>query len=134
MKTTIQNLELATFTLAVLTLAGLQSAVAQGSAFTYQGRLGDNGARASGDYDFRFTIYNAATNGNPVGNPLTTASVGVSDGLFTVALDFGALPFDGNPRWLEIGVRTNGSVSAYSLLAPRQLLTSTPYAVRAINA
>ena len=37
----------------------------------------------------------------------------------------------GAPRWLEIGVRTNGSVAAHSTLSPRQALTPSPYAIYA---
>ena len=33
------------------------------------------------------------------------------------------------PRWLEIGVRTNGSLGEFTVLRPRQQLTSAPYAV-----
>ena len=33
--------------------------VAQGTVFTYQGRLSDNGGPANGQYDLRFTLYNA---------------------------------------------------------------------------
>ena len=35
--------------------------------------------------------------------------------------------FDGNARWLEVGVRTNGS-GAFTTLSPRQSLTPAPYA------
>jgi len=56
----------------------------------------------------------------------------VSNGLFTVTLDFGA-NFPGANRWLEIGVRTNGG-GAYTTLSPRQALTATPYAIMAGNA
>jgi hypothetical protein len=54
----------------------------------------------------------------------------VSNGLFTVTLDFGSGVFDGNARWLEIAVRTNGA-SDFVTLAPRQPLTPTPYAMLA---
>jgi hypothetical protein len=57
-------------------------------------------------------------------------ALGVSNGLFTVALDFGSGIFDGNPRWLEIGVRTNAGV-AFAVLSPRQPLTPAPYAIYA---
>ena len=106
---------------------------AQSSTFTYQGRFSSNGVPVTSAFDFRFSLHDAATLGNPVGSPLTNAPLSVSNGLFTVALDFGAGVFDGNARWLEIGVRTNGSTNAYSTLTPRQLITATPYAVRAAN-
>ena len=105
-----------------------------GTAFTYQGRLVDNGSPASGNYDLRFTLYDALSGGNTIGVPIANAPTVVSNGLFTVTLDFGGGIFLGNARWLEIGVRTNGSVLAYTLLTPRQELTPAPNALYAPNA
>lgn len=101
---------------------------AQGTVFTYQGSLGDNGVRANGSYDLTFTVYDS-TNvpGSVVSGPITNAGVVVSNGLFTVMLDFGSV-FDGSARWLEVGVRTNGGGSFYPL-SPRQRLTGVPYAM-----
>lgn len=110
------------------------AARAQPTVFTYQGRLQSGGAPATGSYDLRFAIYDAVSGGSQVGITLTNASVGVTNGLFTTSLDFGTSPFNGNARWLEIGVRTNGSANPFTLLAPRQPLTATPYAIRAFNA
>ena len=110
------------------------SASPLGSAFTYQGKLADGGNPAGGSYDLQFTLYDAATNGNLVAGPITNSAVGITNGLFTVALDFGASPFNGDARWLEIGVRTNGSPSGFTLLAPLQPLTPTPYALQAAQA
>ncbi len=107
------------------------AARAQTTAFTYQGQLNSSNAPATGAYDFRFQIYNA--NNSVVAGPLTNAPVGVTNGLFTVTLDFGA-NFDGSTRSLEIGVRGYGSTNAYTVLSPRQTLTSVPYAIQAINA
>jgi len=56
----------------------------------------------------------------------------ISNGVFTVSLDFGN-QFPGAARWLEIAVRTNGG-GAYATLSPRQQITSAPYAVQAANA
>ena len=39
------------------------SVAAQGTAFTYQGRLIDSGSAAGGIYDLRFTIYDFAPRG-----------------------------------------------------------------------
>ncbi len=111
----------------------LRSAPAQGTAFTYQGLLNDGGNLANGSYDLQFTLYDAATNGNPLGAPVTVGAAPVTNGLFTVPLDFGGGVFGGQPRWLEIGVRTNGVQAGFTTLNPRQSLTAAPYAVTAAN-
>ncbi len=106
---------------------------AQGTAFTYQGRLNDGVNPANGSYDLRFTIYDSTNNpGVTIAGPVTNSATAVSNGLFTVTLDFGD-QFPGAARWLEIGVRTNGA-AAFANLSPRQPLTATPYSVYAGNA
>jgi hypothetical protein len=99
-----------------------------GSGFTYQGQLIQSGVPADGQYDFIFTLYDAATDGSQVGTPVTLDNQTVSQGLFTVPLDFGASAFQGDERWLEIAVRPTGG-EAYSTLSPRQPLTPAPYAM-----
>ena len=37
-----------------------------GTAFTYQGKLTENGSPANGEYDFRFGLYGAASGGTPL--------------------------------------------------------------------
>jgi hypothetical protein len=106
--------------------AGVQAAV--GTAFTYQGRLTDGGNPANGEYDFEFTLYGAASSGTPV-HLVKKGDVTVSDGLFTVELDFGSGIFIGEARYLEIGVRPGSSIGAYTTLSPRQELTPAPYAL-----
>ena len=107
--------------------------VAQGTAFTYQGRLLDAGSPANGAYDLTFSVWDAASGGNRQGVLLTNSAVALSNGLFTVLLDFGATPFNGQARWLELGVRHAG-VNGFSLLSPRQACTPTPYAMVAASA
>ncbi len=107
-------------------------AVALGTAFTYQGRLTDNGSPANGTYDFEFKLYDAASGGTQVGSTVTQDDVSVSGGLFTVPLDFGNV-FNGDALWLEIGVRPGSSTGAYTTLSPRQALTAAPYAFYALN-
>ncbi|HEY5910022.1 MAG TPA: hypothetical protein VJA21_05400, partial [Verrucomicrobiae bacterium] len=104
-----------------------------GMAFTYQGRLTDSGQPANGIYDLRFTIYDALVDGIVVGGPLTNTATSVSNGLFTVTLDFGSSVFASDARWLEVGVRTNGT-GAFETFPTRQALTATPYALFAANA
>ncbi len=106
---------------------------AQGTAFTYQGRLSDGGNPANGNYDLTFALFSASSGTGQVGSALTNTATAVSNGLFTVILDFGA-NFPGGDRWLEIGVRTNSGVSGtFSTLLPRQQVTPAPYAITAGN-
>ncbi len=102
------------------------------TAFTYQGRLTDGDGPANGSYDLTFALFSVSSGAGQVGGTLTNAATFVSNGLFTVTLDFGN-EFSGANRWLEIGVRTNGG-AAFATLAPRQALTATPYALYAPNA
>ena len=63
---------------------------------------------------------------------VTRTSVAVTNGAFTVQLDFGASAFPGPSRFLETSVRLTGSGS-FTLLSPRQPITSTPYAIRTLS-
>jgi trimeric autotransporter adhesin len=109
----------------------LSSCLAQGTAFTYQGRLNDGASPAGGIYDLRFAIYDLAGGGVQQGNWLTNSATVVSNGLFTVTLDFGN-QFPGAARWIEVAVRTNGG-GAFTALSPRQALAPAPYAITAGN-
>jgi hypothetical protein len=111
----------------------LSTAFAQGTAFSYQAVLNDGGNPATGIYDLRFTIYDAVTNGDAVSGVLTNAATPVSNGLFSVTLDFGEGVFTGLGRWLEVDVRTNGG-GAFAALVPRQTLLPVPYTVMANTA
>ena len=98
------------------------------TAFTYQGHLRQAGELYTGSCDMQFGLYNALSGGSQVGSTISQANVPVTDGLFTVALDFGAGVFTGDPRWLEIAVRCPAGSGTYTTLTPRQALTSSPYA------
>jgi hypothetical protein len=107
--------------------AQLSTGFAQGTAFTYQGRLNDGANPANGSYDFRFVLFPTNNAGLAASTVLTNTAVPVTNGLFTTTLDFGAGIFSGASYWLDISVRTNGS-AAFMNLSPRQPLTPTPYA------
>ncbi len=125
MKPQIQHILLALALLSNLNLQ-LSTCFAQGTAFTYQGRLNDGSNPANGNYDLRFAVYNAPQAGSMAGGPVTNAATAVSNGLFTVTLDFGSGVFDGSAFWLDVGVRTNGTGSpGFTALSPRQALTPT---------
>jgi microcystin-dependent protein len=99
------------------------------TSFTYQGRLNFNGSPANGSYDMEFILLDAAY------NPLIFSAfdpVGVTNGLFTVMLDYGP-KFDGSQRYLRIGVRAHGDTNFYTFLTPPQTFTAAPYAIYAEN-
>jgi len=59
--------------------------------------------------------------------------VPVTNGLYTVPLDFGSGVFNGSNYWLQISVRTNGG-DAFTVLSPAQPITHTPYSIFANGA
>jgi hypothetical protein len=116
-----------------LILLASGTCLAQTTAFTYQGKLASGGAAASGDYQFEFKLFDAATGTNQIG--LTQSVVAtVQNGSFSTRLDFGATAFPaGQDRWLEVSVRS-GSSDPYVVLTPRQQVNSVPFAVRSLKA
>jgi len=109
---------------------------AQTTAFTYQGRLSDAGNPASASYDMQFKLFDTVEvgTGTQQGATVTNPTVPMTNGIFTVSLDFGVEVFDGSARYLEICLRPAGSPDPYTVLAPRQPVTSTPYAIRSLSA
>jgi len=107
---------------------------AQGTSFTYQGKLSNVGNPATGSFDMQFKVFDALTGGTQQGATVTNTVVQATAGIFTVELDFGAGVFDGAARYLEIGVRPVGSPDPYTVLAPRQGMTATPYALHSMTA
>ena len=108
------------------------NATSQTTEFTYQGSLKDNGFSANGNYDFEFRVFDALTGGNQIGSVVTRTGVAVSNGIFSVVLDFGN-GFPGADRFLEIRVRNTGS-GGYTNLDPRQKISSAPYALKSLAA
>ena len=94
------------FSLAILLASGaITRTPAQGTSFTYQGRLQDAGTNANGSYDFQFTLWDASSGGTqqPQPSPVTVTrnSVAVVNGVFAVQLNFGAIAFPGADRFME---------------------------------
>ena len=103
-----------------------------GTAFTYQGQLKEAGAPITGDVNFVFYAWDAEVGGNLV-DSVSAPAVPVTDGLFTVALDFGAGVFSGEARWLEIEVEFPPGAGNWTTLAPRQAVNAAPYALYALE-
>ena len=127
MSTTSRRL-LAGFVVAMAHAPAAPAQTPQGTAFTYQGRLTQAGAPASGAYDLRFVLYDAPTGGTQAGPTVALEDVTVTEGLFTVPLDFGNV-FVGQKRWLELAVRPGSGTGAHTVIVPRQELAPTPSAL-----
>ena len=107
-------------------------AVGQSTQITYQGSLKDGANPATGNHDFEFLLYDALAGGGQLGTTVTISNVAVTEGTFSVTLDFGS-QFPGANRFLEIRVRLSGG-GAFTPLAPRQQIGSTPYSIKSLTA
>ena len=109
-----------------------QRAAAQGTAFTYQGRLLDGANGANGVYDLTFALFAAGSGGSPLNGTITNSGLSREQ-----------RPVHGLARFRQPVQRQQpldggrGSHqrrrSLYRPLAPRQELTPTPYAITAEN-
>lgn len=123
------------FSIAILALlAGQLSAAPLETAFSYQGQLNETGSPANGSYDFQLELFDAASNGNSVAGPITVDDAAVSQGLFTLELDFGMDAISAEQLWLQVGVRGGGSSGSFTTLTPRTKLTAGPAALYALAA
>lgn len=98
------------------------------AAFTYQGRLEQDGQPVTASCDFEFSLWDDAQAGSQVGDIQAVSSLAVTGGLFSAALDFGPDAFNGPARFLQIAVRCPSGQGDFTLLSPRQALTAAPYA------
>lgn len=83
------------------------------TAFTYQGRLTDAGAPATGAFDFEFKLFDGS--GTQFGSAQAREDVVVTNGVFLVRLDFSVSPFvpGAAASSLEIGVRPGVLTDAF---------------------
>jgi hypothetical protein len=106
-----------------------------GTGFTYQGEIQEGGDPVDGTVHLRFSLWNAATEGNQIGVDQLISDVSVAEGVFTVILnasgEFGPTAFNGESRWLQIEVCADPGCASLSVLSPRQPITGTPYALSA---
>jgi len=89
------------------------------NAISYQGSLKRQGTLADGTFDFEFSLWNAQQNGAQIGPTVLRDDVPVAGGVFQVELDFGAAAFEGNERWLQVGVRASPGGGVRRRWSPR---------------
>ena len=91
----------------------------QTTEFTYQGSLNTAGTPANGSHDFEFLLFDALSGGNQLGPTVAVNSVTITNGVFSVKLNFGNQFISGADRFLEIRVRPSGQ-GGLTVLLPRQ--------------
>ncbi len=111
-----------------LMVASSSWAINQGSAFNYQGELQSGGSPANGVYDLEFYLYDVSSAGAEL-DMITLDDVMVTNGIFSVEVDFGHPVFTGDQYWLEVAVRSGSSSGSYETLSPRQPINAVPYAL-----
>ncbi|MCE7975346.1 MAG: hypothetical protein DYG92_13645 [Leptolyngbya sp. PLA1] len=114
---------------AVLGMSG--AAFAQ--AFTYQGELLNAGSPVTTPQDFEFRLFLTDAGPTQIGLTSTASDTPVVDGRFTATIDPGPGVLTGQNLWLEIAVRPGDESGAFTVLSPRQKVTPTPYAARALS-
>lgn len=100
-----------------------------GTGFTYQGYLAIDGVPVTGNCDFQFSLWDALSSGAQIGSTVPKDNVMVTDGIFTVTLDFGSGAFNGEARWLGVAVRCPAGSGSYTTLNPYKELSASPYAL-----
>jgi len=106
---------------------------AQTTEFTYQGKFPETGGTASGNYQMEFRLFDAATAGAQIGATISLPAVPVTKSVFSVNLDFGVTAFPGADRFLEVATRKTSN-EPFTLLGPRQKITSAPYSIKSKSA
>jgi len=118
-------------TIILLTAVSLTAIAQVNTTISYQGELTTSNVTADGLHDFSFTLFDASENGMQIGNTLFINDVAVSQGIFTVELDFGPGAFAGDNLWLEVAVQASSSMEPLEQLEPRQAIHAAPYALHA---
>lgn len=103
-------------------------AVAQQTAFTYQGKLFQSGQPADGLFDIEFALFDTATGGSPLNLETLLEDVQVRQGAFSVTLDFGSTILVESELYLQIRVRPDG-IGSLTLLEPRQQIQGSPRSI-----
>lgn len=126
----MKGIKFCIFCLVIGLVLSIQTASAQTSAFTYQGSLKNGGNPANGTFDFEVSLFDGLTGGSELFSNIIPGVV-VTNGTFSLSLNYGSATFPGANRFLEIRVRPAGS-GVFTVLSPRQLIGSSPYSIKSL--
>ncbi len=93
--------------------------------FTYKGQLKEDSMPAHGTYAFQFALYNNQSGDHKLALA-TKDYVVLTNGSFTIQLEFVSADFSNNEVWLELGMRPANSAGPYKTLSPRQRMPKDP--------
>jgi hypothetical protein len=108
----------------------IQESVQSGTEFSYQGVLKKDGTPFTGAADLRFSLWNDAAStlpGSQYGGSILRTGVPVSNGVFTVQLDFGSSVFSEKRRFLQVESMVAPEVD-FTAILPRTPVTGVPFA------
>ena len=94
-----------------------EASIGPNTVITYHGQLSWDGEPVEGVVNLEFRLFNAAADGDQVGPTLYADELVLTDGLFSIELDFDNAITSDNSTWLEITV--DGTT-----LSPREHLAS----------
>ncbi|MGH7244853.1 MAG: hypothetical protein ACREJD_15675 [Phycisphaerales bacterium] len=120
------------FLSAATALALALPALAQSTAFSYQGRLTTAGVPYTGSATIQVSVFDAAVGGTLLAGPQYFPNVPVVSGIYTITPDFGPI-FGGAGRWLEFRVITPAGVGVFQTLSPRQPVNAVPVATSLVG-
>src|SRR5262249_61982518 len=86
----------------LLICLSLVPAAAQQTAFTYQGKLTDNGNPANGNYDLQIALFDSLTSGGQIGQTQNNPNFSPRGGAFTGPPAFWPAALSGRPRSSQV--------------------------------
>src|SRR5262245_44966368 len=94
-----------------------------GTEITYQGKLEGSGNTAISTADFQFALFDSLNGGTQIGATEVKNNVAVSNGTFSLTLDFGGSALNGDARFLQVSVRSPAGAGTFNTLSPRQAMS-----------
>lgn len=116
--------------LVTMLVAGSTASAQVTTAFSYQGQLKSSGNVVNSETDMQFSLWTLAVGGTQIGSTVTSLNVSVSNGLFSVPIDFGVSPYASSQNlYLQVAVRNPAGSGSYVPMGSRQLLTPAPFSL-----
>ena len=110
----------------------VERAYSQEFSFGYQGLLQTGGTTANGQFDFVVRLYEGQAPGGLLRGTNTLLNQTVTNGLYSLTLNFGSAFINLPNLHIEVAVRPTGA-QEYTVLTPRTKVLAAPLAIRSIH-